>query len=210
MARTHSVHRIADLRPGQHVCCLYETEEEHQAVLTPFLRHGLERGEKVLYIVDAHTAETVLGYLRDDGLDVRPYLARGQLTILTRDETYTRQGSFDPDAMIALLRAETERALAEGYPALRVTGEMTWPLQGLPGSERLMEYEAKLDEFLPASKCLAICQYDQRAFDPTLLLDVLCTHPIVAVGTEVYDNPATCPRPSSSPATCRPRGCTTW
>ncbi|GAG34605.1 unnamed protein product, partial [marine sediment metagenome] len=135
-------------------------------MLTPFVRHGLERAEKVLYIVDARGAETVLDYLRDDGLDPEPYLASGQLTILTADDTYLKQGVFDPDGMIALLQTETERALAEGYAALRVTGEMSWALRGLPGSERLIEYEAKLNEFFPGSKCLAICQYDRRAFDP--------------------------------------------
>jgi len=188
MTRNHDLRRIADLEPGDHVCCLYEDEREHRAVVAPFLHQGLERGEKVLYIVDAHTAEAVLGYLRDDGLDVEPHLARGQLTIRTSQEAYLQQGVFDPDGMIALLRAETERALAEGYSALRVTGEMSWALRGLAGSERLIEYEAKLNEFFPCSDCVAMCQYDQRAFGPALLLDALYTHPIAAVGTEVYDN----------------------
>jgi PAS domain S-box-containing protein len=119
---------------------------------------------------------------------VQSYLASGQLSILTVDDAYMREGIFDPDRMIALLRTETERALAEGYSALRVTGEMTWALRGLPGSERLIEYETRLNEFFPGSKCLAICQYDRRRFDPAVLLEVLRTHPIAVVGTEVYDN----------------------
>jgi len=188
MTDTHSLRTIGDLAPGDHLCCLYETEEEHRAVLTPFLRQGLERGEKVLYIVDARTAQAVIGYLRDEGLDAESYLARGQLAMLSADDAYLKEGTFDPDGMIALLRAETEQALGEGYSALRVTGEMSWALRGLPGSERLIEYEAKLNEFLPGSKCLAICQYDRRAFAPALLLDVLSTHPAAVVGAEVYDN----------------------
>lgn len=179
---------IANLEPGDHLCCLYETEEEHRALLTPFLRQGLERGQKVLYVVDARTAETVLAYLRDDGLAVEPYLSSGQLVVLTAAETYLRDGSFDPERMIALLRAETERALAEGYTALRATGEMTWMLRGLPGSERLIEYEARLNTCLPGSRCLAICQYDRRCFAPALLLDVLTTHPLAVVGSAVYEN----------------------
>ena len=157
-------------------------------MVTSFLRQGLEQGEKVIYIVDTHTAATILGYLRDEGLDVESHLARGQLAVLTRDEAYMREGVFDPEGMIALLRDETEQALAEGYPALRVTGEMTWALRGLPGSKRLIEYEARLNEFFPGSQCLAICQYDRRRFDPAVLLEVLHTHPIAIIGTEVYDN----------------------
>jgi len=188
MTSSYTLRLITDLRPADHLCCLYETEEEHRALLAPYLQQGLERGEKVLYIVDAHTAETVLNYLRDNGVEVEPYLANGQLSMLTINDAYMRDGIFNPDGMIELLRSETERALAEGYQALRVTGEMTWALQGLLGSERLIEYEAKLNTFLPGSKCLALCQYDRRRFQPDVLLDVLATHPIAVVGTAIYDN----------------------
>ena len=189
MAYTHILRMIRNLKPADHLCCLYETGEEHRALLAPYLRQGLELGDKVLYIVDVHTAETVLKYLRDDGVEVEPYLTNGQLSILTPREAYMRDGIFNPDRMIDLLRSETERALAEGYSALRVTGEMTWALRGLPGAERLIEYEAKLNRFFPGSKCLALCQYDRRRFQPEVLLDVLATHPIAVVGTEIYDNP---------------------
>ncbi len=185
---TYLLRTLTELRPGDHLCCIYETEEEHRALLTPFMRHGLEHGQKVIYIVDARTAETVLGYLRDDGVRVDPYLEKGQLHIIGIKDAYMKEGVFDPDGMIELLRSETELALAEGYEALRVTGEMTWALQGLPGSERLLEYEAKLNEFFPGSKCSAICQYDKRRFDSEILLDVLVTHPIAIIGTEVFDN----------------------
>jgi PAS domain S-box-containing protein len=179
---------IEKLRPGDHLCCLYRTDQEHRELLTRFLRIGLERNEKVFYIVDARTAETVIGYLEDDGVDVAQYLERGQFVILSVGESYMSGGVFDPDAMINLLKSETEKALNEGYAALRVTGEMTWALRGLPGSERLIEYESKLNEFFPGSKALAICQYDCRRFAPAILLDVLTTHPLAVVGSEVYDN----------------------
>jgi PAS domain S-box-containing protein len=181
-------HAVAEWAAGDHLCCLYDSEEEHRALLTPFLRIGLERGEQVVYIVDAHTAEAVMGYLRDDGLEVESYLSSGQFVILTAEEAYARGGHFDPDEMIAFLRAKTERALEEGYRALRVSGEMTWVLKGLPGSERLIEYESKLNAFFPGSQCLGLCQYDRRRFSSSLLLDVLATHPIVVVGTQIYDN----------------------
>jgi len=34
--------QITDLQPGAHLCLIYETEAEHRAVLTPFLRLGSE------------------------------------------------------------------------------------------------------------------------------------------------------------------------
>jgi hypothetical protein len=179
---------LGDVRPGDHIAWLYDMEERHQAILTPFLWQGLAGGEKVLYIVDSHTAETILGYLWDARLDVDPYLASGQLAILTWDETYIREGVFDPEAMITFLRVETERALAEGYTALCTSSEMTWALRGLPGSQRLIEYEARLNEFVPGSECLVTCQYDRRRFGSKVLLDVLRVHPLSVVGTVLYDD----------------------
>jgi PAS domain-containing protein len=131
---------------------LYETEEEHRAVLTPFLRRGLEKGEKVVYVADARSSKAILGYLRRDRLKVDSYLASGQLSFLNVDQAYLRGGVFDPNRMINLMRAETKRALAEGYAALRVTGEMSWAVRRRPGLERLVEYESKLAAF-PGSKC---------------------------------------------------------
>jgi len=180
--------RLWRLQAGDHLCCLYASEEEHRALLSPFMRQGLERHEKVLYIVDDHTAGQIIDYLSADGVEVKQYLQGGQLSVLSSDESYVHAGVFDPDRMIALLRSETERAAGLGYRALRVTGEMSWALKGLPGSERIVEYEAKLNTFFPGSECLAICQYDRRKFDPGVLLDVLATHPLAVIGTEVYDN----------------------
>ncbi len=188
MTRAHSSGIVADLAPGDHICCLYETEDQYRAAIAPFLRQGLERNEKVLYITDARPRDTILDYLRDDGLDVEPYLDSGQLSILTSDETCLRGGAFDPQAMLVLLQVDTEQALADGYSALRVTTEMAWALWGSSGSERLLEYEARLNEFFLDSQCLALCQYDRRLFGPVVLVDVLHTHPIVVIGAEAFDN----------------------
>jgi PAS domain S-box-containing protein/putative nucleotidyltransferase with HDIG domain len=184
----YHLRQIKDLQPGDHLCLIYATEAEHRAVLTPFLRQGLESGDKVIYIVDARTGETVLGYLREDGVDADAYMQSGQLVILEVDAAYMREGVFDPDGMIQLLRSETDKALAEGYRALRASGEMSWALRELPGSERLIEYEAKLNDFFPGSQCLALCQYDRRRFTSNLLLEVMTTHPMAVIGTEIYDN----------------------
>ncbi len=178
----------ADLEPGDNLCCIYETEAEHRAVVTPFLRLGLERGEKVLYIADAHAPETILAYLGDDGVDVKSCLSSGQLSIIGRESTYSGEQAFDADGMIALLRAETEAALRQAYAGVRVTGEMPWGRRELPGSEQMVEYEGRLADSLSGSHCLAIWQYDRRRFEAQVLLDVLRTHPIVMIGTRVYDN----------------------
>lgn len=176
------------LKPGDHVCCIYATDEERRALLTPFMTRGLDLGEKVIYIVDVRKAEDVLGYLHETGVEVDRYLKTGQLKVRAVAKSWGRGTAFDPDGVISLLKQETERALAESFSALRVTGELTWVLRKLPGSNRLLEYEAKLDEFVSHNKCLSLCQYDSRRFAPGLLLDALATHPTVIVGKQLFEN----------------------
>jgi len=137
----------ADWRPGNHLCFLYETDEEHRAVMSSFLQQGLEYGEKVLYLLDQRAPETILKYLKDEGLDLEPYLRRGQLVFLNARETYLDQGKFEPEALINFWLRELEKSVAEEFKGLRVTGEMTWALQPAPGVDRLIEYEIRLNEF---------------------------------------------------------------
>lgn len=183
-----SVNIIDDLAPGEHLCAIFETDEEHRAVISDFIRIGLERQEKVVYVTDCRNSEAIAGYLRDDDIDIDPCLESGQLIFLTADEVYTTDGIFVPDMMLALIDSLTKKALSEGYSAFRGTAEMSWMLKGLPGSEKVIEYEARLNELIPRIGATILCQYDRRKFRPELLLKVLSTHPTVLLGTEIFEN----------------------
>lgn len=179
---------LTDFVPGDHLCSLYDREEEHRELVTSFLRLGLARNEKIFYLTDLHTSDAILDYLRSSGLQVGSYLARGQLNILSASDVYINDGAFDPGRMIALIQHEIQHALTEGYAGLRCSGEMDWSLGNFPGSERLIEYEVWLDRFLRASKCLTLCQYHRQRFAPDLLLKAMAAHSVIAVGAEVYEN----------------------
>lgn len=115
-------------------------------------------------------------------------LGSGQLSLITASDSYLKDGEFDPERMIRMLDLETEKAINEGFSALRVTGEMSWALRNCPGSGRLIEYEVKLNDFIPERPIVALCQYDRRRFGADILRDVLRTHPIAVIGNEMYDN----------------------
>jgi PAS domain S-box-containing protein len=188
MKISSSLHTPIELHQGDHLCFLYETDEERRVVLAMLLRQGLERGEKARFIGDRLTFKNLLDYMEDDGFAVSPYLSCGQLGVMSIDETYMREGVFLPDKMIDLLKTETDLALAQGYSGLRATGDMSWALETPPGSEQTIKYEARLNQFFPGSKCIGICQYDKRLFPPALLVDVLATHPLAIIRTELFDN----------------------
>jgi PAS domain S-box-containing protein len=180
MKPSRSLRSLADLRPGEHLGLLFETEVERRAGLAPFLRRGLELHEKVLYLDEAGGARLARRYLEDDGVEVEPYLASGQFST-GADDAHIFQ-------LAAFLKRETARALAQGYPALRVAVDMAWMKEKLSGNPGLSEYEAGLNNFLPSSGCLVLCQYDRRCFEPALLLEILSRHPFILKGTKVLEN----------------------
>lgn len=168
-----------------HICLIYEKEEEWEQIIIPFIIDGLKNNEKCIYITDQHKPNTIKKHLKEQGINPNNLK---QFQILYADETYTKEGYFNPDKMIKILKRETEKAIKEEYTGLRVTGEMTWALKRVPGSERLIEYEAKLNKFFPKFKCVAICQYKKSAFEPETLKSIILTHPIIIWGGKVYRN----------------------
>ncbi len=179
---------IDRMKPGDHYCGMYRTDEDWRATIVDFIRGGIEREEKIIYIVNVTTVDQLKATLAAAGVRVDALIDKGQLVILTAKESYLKDGQFDPARMIALLGEETDKALAEGYTALRATGEMTWALAGEPGSERLVEYESRLADLFATKRCYGLCQYDRRRFDSEMLLDVLHVHPNVLFGKDGYDN----------------------
>lgn len=174
---------------GNHLCCIYGNKDEQFSMVIPFILIGLENHHRCIYIVDDRTIEEVMEAFRQVGMDIGKYAASKQFIFLTRHDAYLKGGFFDPNRMIALLKQAQKQALKDGYKGLRVTGEMTWILSKLPGVERFVEYEAKLNYFFPKSKCSAICQYNEQKFSPEVLLDVIYTHPTVIINKTICKNP---------------------
>jgi hypothetical protein len=166
---------------GEHFCCIYKNKEEQLEVVIPYIVIGLESNEKCIYIVDENTKEEISAAFAKLGIDIAKYIRSGQFEFFTKEDAYLKEGYFDPDKMIQLLKEAEKKAIGAGYSGLRVTGEMTWVFTKLPGVDRLMEYEAKLNYFFPESRSTAICQYNETKFKPEVLLDVIYAHPKVII-----------------------------
>lgn len=180
---------LASLKLHDHVCLICETPEERAAVFVNFFIIGMERNERCIYITDTSSIEEIRAHLQASGVDTVAAEAAGRLVILDEGETYGRGGYFDPDRVIDFLTAETATAVAAGYNALRVAGEMSWVLHGYAGSEKLLEYEARLNrDFLPRYPCIAICQYDRWKFDAEIIKGAIITHPLVIHSNRVCSN----------------------
>jgi hypothetical protein len=176
-----------ELEPGDHVCAFFPTRTERDEILIPYLAQGLQGGEKCIAVLDS-----------DDGADLASELsvasaATGQVTdqlsLHSSRDTYLANGSFDTEAMLGFWEASVGAAFDDGFSFARVAGEMTWALSNLPGVEELVEYEAKLNRFLPRFPQVILCLYELDRFDGEVLVDVLKTHPKVLLGGILLANP---------------------
>jgi len=180
---------ITDLGPHEHVAFLFRDEAEWAAVVPSYIASGLGKKEKCLVIVDSHEINLVRQHLVRLGLNIEAVTKSGQLVIIPASEAYLRRGPFSPEKMIAFLKAETEKALSEGYTALRATGEMTWALRSSSDLGKLFEYEAKLNhDFFPHYPCIDLCQYDRRRFTGVTLKEIILNHPLISFQDGVYQN----------------------
>ncbi|MFA6002063.1 MAG: MEDS domain-containing protein, partial [Thermoleophilia bacterium] len=176
------------LEPHDHLCLVHESHEEQLAAIIPFIRIGLERGEKCIYIADSNTTDSVLTAMRQRDMKVDAEIESGALSVLTEQDSYLKQGGFVPDRMIEFLSAATTDALNNGFKTLRVAGEMTWIINHEPSVEVLIEYEAKLNHFFAEYACLAMCQYDRHGFTAEALIDIIRVHPLVFYSNTVCRN----------------------
>ncbi|TYB85314.1 MAG: PAS domain S-box protein, partial [Kosmotoga sp.] len=175
------------LRPHDHLCLLYEERDVWADTIVHFIHEGLKQNQKCIYVADENTAQEIRDTFNDKDIDISEYESTGQLVITSNRETYTKKGHFDP--MIKLLISETEKAIEEGYNALRVTGEITPALHGIKGSEKILEYETKLNrDLFPNYPCAVMCQYDMQKFDPEIIKGVILAHPLVVKDGKIYRN----------------------
>jgi len=178
--------RIRHLQPGEHFCAIQSTKQDQLSAASAFVQGGLERGE-CLYVAEASKPRAILAALRAQGVDVDAAYSSGMLTISDK-RTYLREGRFVPDQMIRFLVGKTRDAL-QNYSAFRFAGEMSWVLGGYPGTDKLIEYEAKLNDFLRNSKVSILCQYFRPDFNDEIILNVLRTHPLVIYQQFMTENP---------------------
>ena len=175
---------------NDHFALLYETRDEQFDAAVPFVRDGLERGERCVYVADDNTVEEVLDAMRARGINVDDAVESGALTVHTEQDTYRRGGAFDQEAMFEFWEETLEEASDDGFTGLRAAAEMTWALEADETDlETLCEYEELLNPLYEGEAYSVLCQYNRNRFPADVLHDVLKTHPfLVHDGTTVCQN----------------------
>jgi hypothetical protein len=179
---------LGALQPGDHLCFPYDDEDEKRSTLLSFVREGLARGERCLFIGTPAEQTDLLAALDAAGVAAEAELARGALVVATHRETYLRTGLFDADDTLALIDGLIDRALADGFAGLRATGGTSSPVPDDVWAE-VVRYEARVNELVARRPFVGLCRYHGAHVSPARVQDVLRTHPLALVRGEPCDNP---------------------
>ena len=179
---------MRDVKVHDHLCLIYESPEEQLGAAIPYVAQGIAKGERVIYVTDETSIDTICDAVQARGVDVRGALSGGALEFVTSRDAYLRDGYFTPEGMIAHLSEHEQRAKADGFSALRVTAEMTWALGNEEGVERILEYESLVNRFFQKRESSAICQYNRQRFPAKIIRGIIHTHPLVVHGSVVCRN----------------------
>lgn len=173
----------------RHACAFFNSAEDEDALLLPFLKDGLDRGDRGFCIIDPNGRNEYVSRLNAAGIDSAPLEANGDLELRGWDQAYLRDGHFSQDAMIELIQEILDSGHDRGYPLTRLVAHMEWSREDRPGVDDLVEYETRLNHVLPKYPDPVICTYDTSKYDGGVIMDILRTHPLVVVGGMLRENP---------------------
>jgi anti-anti-sigma regulatory factor len=150
-----------------HLLLLHQSEGDRLVRLAEWVRHGLDGGEKVLYADGPDPAHSsILDHLRGQGIDVGAATAEGRFELLPLTAFYPSQGQG----------VVVDRALDEGFPAVRLSAEVAAALTVLT-PQAYRDIEQNMDRLCRTRPVSALCQYGRSTTVGPVLGAAVATHP---------------------------------
>jgi hypothetical protein len=179
----------SELGAQRHICAFFHSADEEYRVVLPFIKDGFECGHKALHVVNPRLRDEHRERLASAGIDVAAAEKSGQFDLRNWADVYLRDGRFDKDRMLALIRDVLDGGREQGFVLTRMVAHMEWALEKQPGVDDLVEYEARVNYIWPRFKDAVICVYDLAKFGGHIVMDILRTHPMVLIGGIIQENP---------------------
>ncbi|MCW4039575.1 MAG: MEDS domain-containing protein [Candidatus Bathyarchaeota archaeon] len=171
-----------------HHCCLYARKEEQLQIVKPFIKDSFIRHENArAYIYAPRCNLSGIEYLQQLDPDFVQFHQQGHLELVSASEIFLEKGQFNIDHMLNSLSTETVKALSQRYAGLRVTSEMAGCLRSNSNLDPLIRYEVELNRSLPR-QCTMLCQYDQRVFTRSQLIDLIPLHSQIITDIQITFN----------------------
>jgi anti-anti-sigma factor len=169
----------------RHACAVAVSDEHLWELSSSFISAGIAAGEQVNYFDDG-TSEHVLERLLDDGADLDRVLRTRQLVVVP--EEYTRAALLSPlDQIAGIVERTVDAALGDGFPGVRMTGQLSHGL-GRANGVTVQEYDEALDEALVGRPAKALCLYDRAHYPDDVIEHMRGIHSVEIESATIYDD----------------------
>jgi hypothetical protein len=175
---------VGDLLPRDHTLLIYKNLQEQFDAAGTYIRNGLARGERCVYVYNDNKQEDVLYELKKRGVDVESAVQFGSLVLLPAEQVYLKPGIFKPELMQEIFNNILQKESGK-YTYDRLTSEMTWALDESDGVGELSNFESKANFGLQS---LGVCQYNMVRFSPEIITKMILSHPQVIYKNVLHDN----------------------
>jgi PAS domain S-box-containing protein len=173
--RPTGVEAVGEMPWGTHFCLFYETKADLLETTVSYCNAGLQSHEFCLWVVAAPiTEEDAKQALKRAVPDLDRYLIDCCIEIVTAQDWYLHDGTFDIKRVIAGWNEKLVSASARGYAGVRVTGDTAW-LEKKDWKD-FCEYEESLNVAIANQRLTVLCTYPLAACGAAEILDVVRTH----------------------------------
>jgi hypothetical protein len=173
-----------------HACAFFHSKDEYYRTLLPFIKDGIDAGEKAFHVLDAPDHGDHAQRMASADIDVDAVKKNGQLEVRAWEEAYLKPGHFSQDAMLELIQGVLNDGRKAGYPMTRLVANMEWACKSdVPGVKDIVKYETRLNHVLPKYDDVVVCTYDLNKHSGSVVMDIMRTHPFVIIGGIMQENP---------------------
>src|ERR1700691_5891758 len=173
----------------RHVCAFFNNDDEEYRVLLPFIKEGIERGDKAVHVVNPQQRPDHLQRLAAAGIDAAAAEASGQFELKINTEAYLRDGRFDQDRMLDAFEQLASGNAKGGFPLSRICCRMDWAVEDRSYVDDLIEFESRVYDVWRRHDDAVICTYHLSKFGGDTVIDIMRTHPMIIIGGILYENP---------------------
>lgn len=149
---------LNQIESGAHLYQFYKTIDDYVSSLAVFFRTGLSKGDACLWLIDESMGiKRVQQMIEKIIPNFLLYLCTGQMTMLSANEWYLKDGNFDEAQSISNAQNYIQKMLDKGYRSIRGAGDAgTIPKKDRP---QLEVYEAKMHEIMKELPVIGVCAY---------------------------------------------------
>src|ERR1700730_17088956 len=114
---------LRDIAWGTHLCCFVRTTEDLLALVTPYIKAGLESHEYCIWVLsDGLTKNLAAAALRQAIPDLDRHLGQRSLDIVAARDWYLERGRLDRRRVVRNWLHRLGHAEAQGFGGMRAAG----------------------------------------------------------------------------------------